>query len=220
MCARSHTAAVRGSKLLSRGASRRLRDRRPGVQHGPDGDPAPAPRYFRTSILPSVTDLRSIPVAPLRPGDHVRGPDDGPLVFFYGDFSCPHCAVAHSRLAGRSVRRVFRHFALRVKHPRALALAHAAEAAARQGAFWDFHDALYADQGRSDDPHLWERVRGLGLDVERFDADRRSEDVADRVAREVREAMRGGVVTTPTLIIDGALHPGPPSDGLLQTLPR
>ena len=41
-----------------------------------------------------------------------------------------------------------------------MALAQAAEAAARQGAFWAFHDALYADQGRIDDPHLWARVRG------------------------------------------------------------
>jgi protein-disulfide isomerase len=117
--------------------------------------------------------------------------------------------VAHARLSERpGVRRVFRHFALRAKHPRALALAHAAEAAALQGAFWPFHDALYADQGRLDDPHLWERAETLGLDVARFDADRRSEAVAQRVARDVRDAMRAGIVTTPTVVIDGVLHPG------------
>lgn len=151
-------------------------------------------------------DLRSAAVPPLRDDDHVRG--EGPLVFFYGDFACPHCAVAHARLSERQVTRVFRHFALRVKHPRALPLAHAAEAAALQGAFWAFHDSLYADQGRLDDPHLWERARTLGLDVERFDADRRSTAVAERVARDVREAMRAGIVATPTLVVDGELHPG------------
>jgi protein-disulfide isomerase len=154
--------------------------------------------------------LQSAPVPELRADDHVRG--EGPLVVFYGDFACPRCALADARLAGREVRRVFRHFALRAKHPRALPLAHAAEAAARQGAFWAFHDALYADPGRLDDPHLWERARALGLDVERFDADRRSDVVAARVNRDVREAMRAGIVTTPTLVLDGALHPGP--DGL------
>lgn len=151
--------------------------------------------------------LGSAPVPALREDDHVRGA--GPLVVFYGDFTCPFCAVAHEGLQQRAVRRVFRHFALRAKHPRALPLAHAAEAAARQGAFWAFHDALYADPGHVDDPHLWERAGALGLDVERFDADRRSEEVAARVARDVRDAMRAGIVATPTLVVDGVLHPGP-----------
>lgn len=155
-----------------------------------------------------MTDLRSAPVPPLRADDHVRGPADAPLVIFYGDFACPHCALAHARLAERPLRRVFRHFALRAKHPRALALAHAAEAAAIQGRFWELHDSLYSDQGRLDDPHLWERAAALGLDLDRFEADRRGAAVAERVARDVREALRAGVVATPTLVVDGALHPG------------
>ncbi len=35
------------------------------------------------------------------------------------------------------------------------------------------HDALFADQGRLEDPHLWDRAERLGLDLARFDADRR-----------------------------------------------
>jgi protein-disulfide isomerase len=150
-----------------------------------------------------VTDLRSAPIPALRDDDHVRG--EGELAFFYGDFACPFCAVAHHRLEGR---RVFRHFALKAKHPRALPLALAAEAAALQGAFWAFHDSLYADQGRLDDPHLWERAEQLGLDVARFDADRRSDAVAERVARDVQDAMRAGIVATPTVVVGGVLMPG------------
>jgi protein-disulfide isomerase len=90
------------------------------------------------------------------------------------------------------------------KHPRARVLAHAAEAAALQGAYWEFHDSLYADQGRLDDPHLWERARRLGLDLDRFEADRRSEAVAERVEHDFRSAIRAGVVRTPTLFMDGA----------------
>src|SRR4051794_38292448 len=104
-----------------------------------------------------MNDLGSAPVPPLREDDHVRGPTDGPLVVMYGDFACPRCVLAHDRLHGRPVRLVFRHLALKAKHPRAVALAHAAEAAARQDAFWPMHDALFADPGRVDDPHLWER---------------------------------------------------------------
>lgn len=144
-----------------------------------------------------MSDLRSAPVPGPRDDDHVRG--SGPLVVFYGDFACPKCALAHHRLAQREVTLVFRHFALKTRHPRALPLALAAEAAALQGAFWPFHDALYADQGRLDDPHLWERAERLGLDVARFDADRRSDAVAARVARDVREGMAAGVMTTPAV---------------------
>jgi hypothetical protein len=46
-----------------------------------------------------------------------------------------------------------------------------AEAAARQDAFWELYDALFADQGRLEDPHLWTRAERLGLDVERCEAD-------------------------------------------------
>jgi protein-disulfide isomerase len=144
-----------------------------------------------------MEDLRSAAVPAVRDDDHVRG--DGALVVFYADLTCPRCAVEHQRLHAEGARVVFRHLALRARHPRALALAHAAEAAAAQGAFWDFADATYADQGRLEDPHLWERAGGLGLDVERFDADRRSDAVAARVQRDVKDALRAGATGTPTL---------------------
>jgi protein-disulfide isomerase len=145
-----------------------------------------------------VEDLTSAPIAALRADDHVRG--EGELVVMYADFSCPKCAVEALRLRDEGVRVAFRHFALKARHPRAVALAHAAEAAALQDAFWPFHDALFEDQGRLDDPHLWARCERLGLDVARFDEDRRSPAVAERVRRDLREGMRAGVTTTPSLL--------------------
>jgi protein-disulfide isomerase len=150
-----------------------------------------------------VTDLRSAPVAPLRDDDHVRGPAGAPLTFFYADFTCPRCAVEALRLRAEDARVVFRHFALKARHERAVPLALAAEAAARQGAFWPFHDSLYEDQGRIDDPHLWARVETLGLDLDRFEADRRDPAIADRVRRDVREALRAGATTTPAIFAGG-----------------
>ncbi len=146
-----------------------------------------------------MSDLRSAAVPGPRPDDHLRGPDGAPVLLFYADFACPKCALAHERLRSEPVRVVFRHFALKAKHPRAVALAIAAEAAAAQGAFWAFADALYADQGRLDDPHLWAHCRALELDLERFEVDRRAPVPTQRVARDVREALRGGAVATPTM---------------------
>ena len=145
-------------------------------------------------------DLRSAPPPPLRDDDHVCGDPSAPLVLVYADFTCPRCAVAHERLRAEPARVVFRHLALKAKHPRAVAVAHAAQAVAAQGAFWAFCDALYADQGRIDDPHLWARVRELGLDLDRFEEDRRGAEVAERVRRDTREALRGGATTTPTIL--------------------
>ena len=146
-----------------------------------------------------MTELRSAPVPPLRDDDHIRGPETGPLIFFYGDFACPRCAVEALRLREEGARVVFRHFALKAKHERAVPLALAVEAAGRQGAFWAFHDALYEDQGRIDDPHLWARCERLGLDLDRFQADRRDPALAERVRRDVRDALRAGATTTPAL---------------------
>jgi protein-disulfide isomerase len=145
-----------------------------------------------------MDDLRSAAVPGIRDDDHVRG--DGPrVVAFYADLTCPHCAVAHERLRAEGATVVFRHLALKARHRRALALAHAAEAAAAQDAFWAFADATYADQGRLEDPHLWARAEQLGLDVERFDADRRGDAAAARVQRDVKEALRAGATGTPAL---------------------
>lgn len=152
----------------------------------------------------------------VRRDDHVRGAPGHPLVIVYGDFTCPACVTAHARLAGLPVRRVFRHFALKAKHPRAPALAAAAEAAGLQGAFWAFHDALYADQGRLDDPHLWARVTELGLDLERFERDRRDPAVQARIQRDVRDGLRAGIALTPTLVVDGEIVPAARTSAILD----
>jgi protein-disulfide isomerase len=136
----------------------------------------------------------------------VRG--EGRLVVVYGDYECPFCAVLDQRLAQLPVRVCFRHFPVRSSHPRAWPAACAAEAAAEQGAFWAMHDALFADQGRLEDPHLWARAEALGLDVDRFDADRRSEAVLARVKASFRGGVSCGVVTTPSAFLDGVLHLG------------
>jgi protein-disulfide isomerase len=167
-----------------------------------------------------MTDLGSAPLPPLGEDDHVRGPDEGPLVIEYADFECHFCRLAHLRMERIALRRVFRHFPVRSKHPRAWAAACAAEAAALQGSFWEMHDSLYADQGRLEDPHLWQRADELGLDLARFDADRRSDEVEARVKRDFSSGVRAGVVTTPTLFVDGERHVGAPNRELIARLGR
>jgi predicted DsbA family dithiol-disulfide isomerase len=60
-------------------------------------------------------------------------------------------------------------------------------------------DSLYEDRGHTDDPHLWQRAERMGLDLERFEAGRRSEAVAARVRRDFESGIRAGVTGTPAI---------------------
>jgi protein-disulfide isomerase len=165
-----------------------------------------------------VSRLSSAPVPPPGSTDHLRGPDDAPLVIEYADFECPYCATVSLQLAGRELRRVFRHFPVRSSHPRAWPAACAAEAASLQGRFWEMHDSLFADQARLEDPHLWDRAQALGLDLDRFDRDRRSDAVLARVRQDFESGVRAGVVTTPTLFAGDEMYSGRLAAGTLARL--
>jgi protein-disulfide isomerase len=140
------------------------------------------------------------------------------VVIEYADLECPYCAKAHLILKELPITRVFRHFPVTSKHPRARVLAAAAEAAGLQGRFWEMHDSLLEDQGHLDDPHLWGRAQVIGLDLERFEADRRSTEVGERVDADFRSGIRAGVTTTPTQFVDGAPFPGVPGASLRDAL--
>jgi protein-disulfide isomerase len=146
-------------------------------------------------------ELTSAELPAVTADDHARG--EGEELVVYADLGCPHCAAAWERIRELPARVVFRHFPVASKHPRSPGLHAAAEAAGRQGAFFEMVDSLYADRGRVDDPHLWERAESLGLELERFDAERRAPEVADRVRRDFESGIRAGVAGTPTLFRGG-----------------
>jgi protein-disulfide isomerase len=145
-----------------------------------------------------VADLGSAQIPPVGPEDHVRGEGEEGIVV-YADLGCPHCAAEWPRLRDRPGALTFRHFPVASRHPRSPALHAAAEAAGRQGRFFEMVDSLYADRGRVDDPHLWQRAERLGLDFERFQADRRSEAAQARIRRDFESGIRAGVAGTPAL---------------------
>lgn len=138
---------------------------------------------------------------PAGPDDHRRG--EGPQLIVYADLGCPHCASAWAEIAEREGTIVFRHFPVASKHPRSPALHAAAEAAGLQGRFFELVDSLYADRGHVDDPHLWQRVESLGLDLGRFETERRSAAVAARVRRDFESGIRAGVTGTPAIFPAG-----------------
>lgn len=152
-----------------------------------------------------MSRLTSASVPPPSSEDHIIG--DGEVVILYVDLACPHCAVDWPRIRALPLRLCVRHFPMAAKRPRSPALHAAAEAAALQGAFWELADSLFADRGRVDDPHLWGRAERFGLDLDRFERDRRSNAVVERVQRDFRTGIRAGVTGTPAAFAEGQTVP-------------
>jgi protein-disulfide isomerase len=158
--------------------------------------------------------------------DHVRGPLSAPLIVEYGDYECPYSREAFreigqvERRLDHGVRFAFRHFPLTDIHPHALAAAAAAEAAALQGRFWDMHELLFHRQRNLEDEDLRSYAVELDLDLGRFDTDRASTPVAERILRDIGSGTRTGEVRgTPTLFINGVVYRGSyDADILLEVL--
>jgi protein-disulfide isomerase len=149
------------------------------------------------------------------PRDHILGSPGAPVTLTeYGDFECPYCRQAHFILqdlmsrVGDRVRLAFRHFPLTQIHPHAGMAAEAAEAAAAQGQFWEYHDMLYERQDALEEEDLVGYASELGLDVGRFQIELLQHAHAPRVRQDFLSGVRSGVNGTPTFFINGRRHDG------------
>jgi len=147
---------------------------------------------------------------PLEDLDHVRGERGAPLeLVMFGDFQCPFCLGAQSvlrRVRERLGERLlfgFRHLPIPERHPLAPLAAEASEAAAAQGRFWEYHDALFAIQPKLSRGTMLEAAGELGLDVGRMEAEIDAGAHRDRIARDLASAEASGATGTPTFFVNG-----------------
>jgi protein-disulfide isomerase len=161
--------------------------------------------------------------------DHAQGPENAPLtITVYGDFQCPNCATeamvlaqAWPRISNRS-RLVFRHYPLDT-YPHSFEAARYAEAAARQGMFWQMYNALYGDQASwavlPDATSTFEDYAiQLGLDLEQLRADAELAEVREKILADQRGGNRAGVRGTPTMFFNGEIVPNPRTATELVTM--
>ena len=160
-------------------------------------------------------------VLPVSAGDAHRGPLDAPVrLVVFESLQCPHCqrfAPVLSRLEtefGNRLLVVFKHYPLSTRcnerlhvdiQPDACELAWAAVAAQRQSRFWEFHDALLAAGTHADSAGIENAARGAGLEPARFEADRRSPEVRERVAEDIELGNQLKLPGTPAIYLDGRL---------------
>lgn len=147
--------------------------------------------------------------------DHVRGEPGAPLqLVMFGDFQCPYCLGAQSVLGrvrdrlGDRLLFAFRHLPIPERHPLAPLAAEASEAAAAQGRFWEYHDALFAAQPRLSRETMLGVGEELGLDAERMAAELDAGAWRGRIERDLRSAAASGATGTPAFYVNGTRHFG------------
>lgn len=141
------------------------------------------------------------------------GPVDAPVVMVaFSDYQCPFCArwteqTLPSMLdyvdAGE-LRIEWRDLTVFGEDSERAALA--AHAAGQQGAFWEFHDALFVDGQVSSDlteAALTGVAGELGLDVAQFTEGLSSPETARAVAENQQLGIDLGVYSTPVFFING-----------------
>jgi protein-disulfide isomerase len=150
---------------------------------------------------------------PITQNDHIRGSAHAPITLVeYGDYECPHCALAHPIVNqvqlsfGGRMRFVFRHFPLTEVHPHAEIAAECAEFAGAAGRFWDMHDALFENQNRLSVTTIFLIGEELGLPEAAIRSALETGQYRNKVRSEFMGGIRSGVNGTPAFFINGVRH--------------
>ena len=150
-----------------------------------------------------------------QPSNHVTGNTSAKVnLTEYGDFQCPACKSYYpivkeiKQQYGDKIAFQFRHFPLTQIHPNAFVASRAAEAAGKQGKFFEMHDLLYENQdtwasSKNPSSTFESYAQSLGLNVEQFKTDSASAEVAGVINADVKNAQALGATSTPTFALNG-----------------
>lgn len=147
---------------------------------------------------------------------HVTGKTDAAVTLTeYSDFQCPACGAYYPIVEQviqkyhSQIRFEYRHYPLVAIHQNAFAAARAAEAAGKQGKFWEMYRELFKNQA------VWENASNaraifdgyaerIGLNLTTFRTDFASSAVNDAINASIAEFNQRGLPTaTPTFLLNG-----------------
>ena len=166
----------------------------------------------------------------IAPNDHIRGDSSTPVsIVVYADFQCPACATENQDMARiwpqlrDRAHLVFRHFPITTAHPHSWEASLYAEAAAKQGRFWEMHDYLFATQAIwSSLPNVEDEFDGyaleLNLDLDQLHADIAADETVLKVRGDQRGGNASGVRSTPAVFINGRLLARPTDDRIAEVV--
>lgn len=168
---------------------------------------------YAVVATPKTTDGSAL-LVPVAATDWKRGDANAKAVLVeYSDLQCPACRYYYGMLKqlekeeGGKVQIVYRHFPLQ-QHQFAKVAAIAAEAAGKQGKFWEMHDLLFERQdewSKSENigQSLVEYATQLGLNIGQFQTDEQSPELADKIAKSIAEGTAQKLQGTPTFFLNG-----------------
>lgn len=158
----------------------------------------------------------------LSPNDWVKGNKKAPAILIeYSDFQCPACAAYQpivKKIAETyrdKIAFVYRHFPL-PQHQNAGKAAFAAEAAGRQGKFWEMHDLIFTKQKDWSEHKkaaelFREYAQSLKLNLKQYDADIKSVAIKAKVESDLRSGAKADIKGTPTFFLNGEILDNPGS---------
>lgn len=171
----------------------------------------------------------------LTPDDNIQGPETAIVTIVeYSDMQCPACRAYHPVVKQllqkypKELRLVYRHFPLDI-HQHALEAAYAAEAAHKQGKFFEYHDLVFEnqadwEQAKKATPIFLGYAKQLKLNEKQFTADMKSQEIKDRVEADKTSAIGLAVDSTPTFYVNGVKIKNPRTfdefDGLIKAAIR
>jgi protein-disulfide isomerase len=144
------------------------------------------------------------------------GDDAAPVkIDVYSDFQCPNCllfweqivpSLTTNDIATGKAQLIYHDFAF--IGPESFAAADAARCADQQDKFWQFHDYLFANQGKENsgaysDARLTQMATAIGLDTGTWSTCRNDPATDAAVRQETAAGQARGVNGTPTVFVNG-----------------
>jgi protein-disulfide isomerase len=156
----------------------------------------PAPSFSREELIGKTAQTKG-------------NPDAKTYLVEFSDFQCPACKAAQPtvddiiKTYGNTILFVYRHFPLD-QHLFAEKAAVAAEAAGRQGKFWESVAVLFQNQDKlSDDFFSTQFAQLVQLDKTRYEKDIADPAIAEKIKNDLADGKRFGVNATPTFFLNG-----------------
>lgn len=146
--------------------------------------------------------------------DYTKGDTNASVTLIeYSDFQCPACASYHPLVKkiteeyGDRIIFAYRHFPL-PQHQNAKLAASAAEAAGKQGKFWEMHDVIFDGQSDWAQSKEAEKIfsgyaQTLNLNMDKFIADLNSDEVKSKIEADYKSGIKAGVNSTPSFFLNG-----------------
>lgn len=165
----------------------------------------------------------------VRPDSHKKGSDTAPVELVeFSDFQCPACGATEPLVEQMlaqypdQVRLVYRNYPLSY-HQHAMLAAQAAEAAGKQGKYWEMHDLLFArqkdwEENNDNQETFTAYATELGLDIEQFTTDMGSDDVKTKIAKDIADGNLINITGTPSFFINGKRTDGFATTGFNKLL--